>query len=69
VDTDRGHHGVEGRGELGVAVADEEPEAALRVFELGGEVANDPNHPVTVGVAVTPRRCTTRRSISITNRT
>jgi hypothetical protein len=48
--TDRGQHGVEGRGELGVAVADEEPEAAPRVFERGDEVAGDLNHPVTVGV-------------------
>ena len=50
MDTDRGQHGVEAGGELGVAIADEEPEAAPRVFEVGGEVAGDLNHPVTVGV-------------------
>jgi len=32
---DRGEDVVEGRGELGVAVADEEPHRPSRVFEVG----------------------------------
>ena len=38
-DPERGEHGVEGCGELGVAVPDEEPEAAAGVVEVHGEVA------------------------------
>lgn len=38
-DVDRGEHGVEGRGELGVAVADEEPEPPTSVLEIHQQVA------------------------------
>jgi hypothetical protein len=38
-DVNRGAHRVEGRGELGVAVADEEPEAPTSVVEIHQQVA------------------------------
>ncbi len=37
-------------GELGIPVADEESEAAARVFEIGGEVAGHLGDPGIVGV-------------------
>ena len=40
LDTDRGHL-VEAGGELGVPIADEEPEAPIGIFEVGGEVTGD----------------------------
>lgn len=49
-DTDRDEHGVEAGGELGVAVAQEEPEALAGLFEVGGEVAGDLGDPGLVGV-------------------
>ena len=39
LDVDGGEDGVEGRGELGVAVADQEPEAPAGVVEVHGQVA------------------------------
>src|ERR1035437_260485 len=50
LDTDRGEHLVEAGGELGVPVADEEPEASTGLFEIGGEVAGDLSHPWAVRV-------------------
>ena len=38
-DVDGGEDGVEGGGELGVAVADEEPEASTGVVEVHEQVA------------------------------
>ena len=35
-DIDRGEHSIEGGGELGVAVADEEPEAPIGLVEAWG---------------------------------
>ena len=69
-DPDRGEHGVEADGELGVAVLYEEPKAMARGFELGREKlrATWVTHP-WLELAVTPRTCRTRRSISITKST
>jgi hypothetical protein len=39
LDVGRGEHGVEGRGERGVAVADQEPEATAGLIEIHAEVA------------------------------
>jgi hypothetical protein len=38
-DIDRGEHGIEGGGELGVAVADEEPEPPMGLVEVDEQVA------------------------------
>ena len=38
-DIDRGEHGIEGGGELGVAVEDEEPEAPIGLVEVHEQVA------------------------------
>ena len=43
-------HVFEAGGELGVSVADEEPESPPCVFEVGGEVAGDLGDPGTDGV-------------------
>jgi hypothetical protein len=45
-----GHQGVEGSGELGVAVADEEPGFAACVFEVHEEVASELHDPLGGGV-------------------
>src|ERR1035437_4813671 len=50
LDADRGEHFVEAGGELGVSVADEEPEASTRLFEVGREVPCDLGHPLAVRV-------------------
>ena len=39
------------------------------VFEIGGEVPGHLGDPGTVGLAVTPSRCTRLRSVSITKST
>ena len=44
---DGGEYGVEGRGELGVPVADQELQAASLVFEVHQEVAGLLDHPRT----------------------
>ena len=44
-DVERGEHGVEGCGELGVAIADEEPESPAGVVEVHGEVAGQLGQP------------------------
>jgi hypothetical protein len=64
---DRGEDVVEAGGELGVAVTDEEPHSSPGVLEVTSEVAGDLGDPHVVGIGGDPRRCTTRRSISITN--
>lgn len=50
VDADRGEDGVKALGELGAAVADDEPEMMPRRFELGREVASHLGDPGTAGV-------------------
>ena len=45
-----GAHGVEGRGELGVAVADQEPEATAGLIEIHAEVAGQLGEPRSGGV-------------------
>jgi len=50
LDADGGEHGVEAGGELGVAVAYEEPEAPTGLLELGAEVAGDLGDPGAPGV-------------------
>src|ERR1035437_8544744 len=50
LDADGGENLVEAGGELGVPVADEEPEASTGLFEIGGEVAGDLGHPWVIGI-------------------
>jgi hypothetical protein len=50
LDVGRGEHGVEGRGELGVAVADQELEATVGVIEIHAEVAGQLGQPGSGGV-------------------
>ena len=50
LDVDGGEDGVEGRGELGVPVADEEPEAAVGVVEVHEQVAGLLGQPGPGGV-------------------
>ena len=50
LDADGGENLVEAGGELGVPVADEEPEASTGLFEIGGEVAGDLSHPWVIGI-------------------
>src|ERR1035437_9509685 len=50
LDADRGEDFVEAGGELGVAVADEEPEAPAGIVQIGGEVAGDLSHPWVIGI-------------------
>ncbi|MEV0586775.1 hypothetical protein [Nonomuraea sp. NPDC050310] len=45
-----GQHGIEGRGELGVAVADEEPSAGARLVQVHEEVAAELGDPWTGGM-------------------
>src|ERR1017187_3775319 len=59
LDTDRGEHLVEGGGELGVPVADEESESPAGIFQVRGEwratcVIHGP-----FGLVVAPRTWTT----------
>ena len=54
LDTDRGEHLVEADGELGVPVADEEPDSPACLFEVGGEVASHLCDPWTVRVGGGP---------------
>src|ERR1017187_7727732 len=69
LDADGGEHLDEAGGELGVPVADEEPEASTGLFEIGGEVAGDRVTHGSLGLVMAPRTWTTRRSSSITNNT
>jgi hypothetical protein len=45
LDAARGEDGVEGRGELGVAIADEEPQSPASVVEVHGQVAGQLSRP------------------------
>jgi hypothetical protein len=45
LDAARGEDGVEGRGELGVAIADEEPQSPASVVEVHGQVAGQLSQP------------------------
>src|ERR1035437_3125238 len=54
LDADRGEHLVEAGGELGVAVADEEPEAPAGIVHVRGEVPGYLGHPGTVRVGSGP---------------
>ena len=49
-DVERGEHGVEGCGELGVAVPDEKPEAAAGVLEIHDQVASLLSQPGSGGM-------------------
>jgi hypothetical protein len=49
-DVERGEHGVEGCGELGVTVPDEEPEAAAGVLEVHEQVTGMLGQPGSGGV-------------------
>ena len=65
-DVGRGEHGVEGGGELGVAVADQEPEATAGVIEIHERLRACWVSHAPVGWAVTPRMCTRRVACSMT---
>src|SRR4030095_2822821 len=65
-DVDGGEDGVEGCGELGVAVPDQEPEPCAGLFEVHGQVAGLLASQAPVGCEETPRMCTRRPSCSIT---
>ena len=67
-DAGTGEHGVEGGGELGIAVADEEPELVGAAAEVDQQVAGLWVTQAPVGWAVIPARCTRRRPCSITSR-
>ena len=68
-DVDGGEHGVEGGGELGVAVPDEEPEAPAGVVEVHERLRACWVSQAPVGWAVTPRMCTRRVACSMTKKT
>jgi hypothetical protein len=61
-----GEYGVEGRDELGVTVADQEPEASAGVIQIHTEVAGLLGEPRSGGVGGTPRICTRRVACSMT---
>jgi len=63
---DGGEDGVEGGGELGVAVPDENPELAAGVVEVHGQLRASCVSHAAVGCAVTPRKCTWRVACSMT---
>src|SRR4051794_36797842 len=65
-DVGAGEHGVDGGGELGISVADQELEL-LAVAEVHEQVAGLLRRP-SAGGAVIPVRWTRRRSCSITMR-
>jgi hypothetical protein len=64
-----GEDGVEGRGELAVPVADQEPEPVGSIAEVNQQVAGLLGDQDWVGWAVIPAMCTRRRSCSTTTRT
>ena len=64
-DVGRGEYGVEGRDELGVTVADQEPEATAGVIQIQRLRACWVSH-APVGRVVTPRMCTRRVACSMT---
>jgi hypothetical protein len=64
-----GEDGIEGGGELGVPVADQERNALIRSPRSISRVRAAWVVQVAVGWAVTPSRCTRRVRTSITNRT
>src|ERR1035441_8699681 len=50
LDADRGEHRVRTGGELGVPVADEEPESPTCLFDIRDEVAGDLGNPWAIRV-------------------
>ena len=68
-DVGAGEDGVEGGGELRIAVADQEPELLGAVAEVDQQVAGLLGDPLAGGWAVIPARWTWRRSCSITTST
>ena len=64
-----GEHGVEGVGELGVSVADEEPNRPIAVRHRQEQVASCWVTHGPVGLAVTPPSQTRRDSSSMKDRT
>lgn len=46
----RREHGIEGRDELGVAVADQEPDPGARRFQVGHQVAGRLGQPLPGGM-------------------
>ena len=67
-DAGAGEDGVEGGGELGVPVADQEPEPVGVVAEVDEQVAGLLVTQSPVGWLVIPARCTRRRPCSMTTR-
>jgi hypothetical protein len=68
-DPDRSKHLVEADSELGDPIPDKESEATFRFLEVRGEVAGHLGDQTMTGLVVTPSRCTTRPSTSMTKRT
>src|ERR1039457_1587313 len=69
LDADGGENLVEAGGELGVPVADEEPEGSTGLFEIGVKLRATWVTHGSLGLVMAPRTWTTRRSSSITNNT
>ena len=67
-DVDRGEDGVEGGGELGVAVADKEPEMRPASSRSMSRLRACWVSQAPVGWAVTPRMCTRRVACSMTKK-
>jgi hypothetical protein len=61
---DGGEYGVEGRGELGVPVADQELQAASLVFEVHQEAASPGTGSPAPGTGASTASCTSWRSCS-----
>ena len=65
-DVDRGEDGVEGGGELGVAVTDEQPEALTGIVEVYEQVAGLLGEPLLGGVGRDAQDWTRRVACSMT---
>jgi hypothetical protein len=68
-DAEISEHGVEARGELGVAIADQEPETVALLPQREREVTSRLGDPLPVGCRVTPRTWTRRLPTSSTKNT
>ena len=67
-DVGAGEHGVDGGDELGISVADQEPELLGAVTEVREQVAGLLGDPGAGGTVGDPGMCTRRRPCSITTR-
>jgi hypothetical protein len=69
LNTGRGAHRVEAGGELAVPIPDEQAEPTSVLVDVPQQIAGRLGNPSASGWAVTPVRCTRRRSSSITKNT